>query len=65
MQNVLTGRSVYMRIRALGDGDGGNIALIKLSPEIWSMDRNDLNLCNYANAYLLNYLSDDLIILMF
>ena len=65
MQNVLTGRSVYMRIRVLGDGDGGNIALVKLSPEIWSMGRNDLNLCNYANAYLLNYLSYDLIVLMF
>ena len=34
-QNVLTGRSVYMRIRVLGDGDGGNIALVKLSPEVW------------------------------
>ena len=34
-QNVLTGRSVYMRIRVLGDGDGGNIALIKLLPEVW------------------------------
>ena len=35
MQNVLTGRSVYMQIRVLGDGDGGNIALVKLSPEVW------------------------------
>ena len=64
-QNVLAGRSVYMRIRVLGDWDSGNIALIKRLPEVWYMGRSDLNFCNYANAYLFNYSSYDLIILMF
>ena len=54
-----------MRIRVLGDWDSGNIALIKLLPEVWYMGRSDLNFCNYANAYLFNYSSYDLIILMF
>ena len=42
-QNVLTGRSVYMRIRVLGDGDGGNIALVKLSQGVKGMTRSLVN----------------------
>ena len=42
-QNVLTGRSVYMRIRVLGDGGGGNIALVKLAQGVKRMTGSLVN----------------------